>query len=261
MWGNIIGDIVGSQFEFSNIHNTDFELFSKNKCSFTDDTVCTIAIMDAILKNEGNDFQTPLREWCIKYPEAGYGRKFLDWLANSDLSPMDSYGNGCCMRVSPCAYVYEGLQDTIDFALKSCKASHIHPEALKGTSAITHTIWLAKNNYGKTQIKQQIEGEYTYNLDLHVDEIRKQNNIFNSTCQVTVPQAIYAFLFSDSFEDCLRIAISFGGDCDTIAAMACSIAEAYYGDIPINLIHDAKQYLPKCMVDIVESYYMKYVKI
>jgi ADP-ribosylglycohydrolase len=261
MLGAIIGDIIGTQFEFHNINNTDFTLFNKELCTFSDDTVCTVAIADAIL-NGTNNFQDSLKKWAYKYPDAGYGRKFLDWLAAPDPEPMDSYGNGCAMRVSPCAWVFDGCQDTIDLALSSCRVSHIHPESIKGTSAIAYAIWLARNKYDKKQIHDYIieTSEISkYNLDLNVEDIRRENKVFNASCQVTVPQAIFAFLNTDSFENCIRYAVSFGGDCDTIAAMAGSIAEAYYEDLPVNIIYEAMTYLPDEMKEIITKFYDKYI--
>jgi ADP-ribosylglycohydrolase len=260
MIGAIIGDIVGSQFEFTKtIDSKDsFNLFDKKLCRFTDDTVCTIAIADGIL-HHSNGFETVLRYWCTKYWNVGYGHAFLDWLAFKNEIHYTSYGNGSAMRVSPCGWFDEKLQTNVDLAIKTAEITHNHPEGLKGASAITHAIWLAWNNFGKIQIKQSIEETYGYDLDLDYDEIRKQNVIFDCTCQVTVPQAIFAFLESESFEDAIRYAVSLGGDTDTIGAMTGSIAEAYYKDIPINVVYETMEYLPEEFKIIIKEFYTKYI--
>ncbi|KAA6386014.1 MAG: putative dinitrogenase reductase, partial [Streblomastix strix] len=229
MLGAIIGDIIGSQFEVSNpVDMYGFNLFDRRLSSFTDDTVATIGVADAIINNGSNpDFQTFVRKWCIKYPEAGYGHTFLDWLASKDPKPYNSFGNGSAMRVSPCGWYSDNLQDCIDLATKSASISHDHPEGIKGATAITY--------------------------------VQRQNKIFDCTCQVTVPQAIFAFLNTDSFESCIRYAVSLGGDCDTIGAMAGSIAEAYYG-IPIEIVETAiKDFLPKEFEEIIKKFYAVYI--
>ncbi|MCI6153807.1 MAG: ADP-ribosylglycohydrolase family protein [Porphyromonas sp.] len=262
MLGAIIGDIVGSRFEFNNTNRTDFELFT-DECSFTDDTVCTVAVADAILREE--DFGNVIHEWCNRYPNpmGGYGGRFVQWVHSDNPKPYNSFGNGSAMRVSPCGYIPR-INEVMLNARKSAECTHNHPDGIKGAECVALCIALSKRHYhnvskidwNKERIKQLVVERYDYNLDQTCDEIRRTNT-FNETCQVTVPQAIVCFLESTDFESAIRLAVSIGGDSDTIAAITGSIAEAYCG-IPQQIQDKAWGYLPQEMQDIITQFYKIY---
>lgn len=281
MLGAIIGDIVGSVYEFSNIKTKDFELF-KPDCRFTDDTVMTCAVADAIM-NGGNekDFILSMKKYGRMYPHAGYGGRFRVWLRSMDTEPYNSFGNGSAMRVSPCAWVMDcgfsartGMWPNRDLARLSASVTHNHPEGIKGALAVCDAIFMARFYFGgwnieysnpidsdpdecKRRIKEHIENEYGYDLSMSLDEIRK-NYEFDETCQGSVPQAIVAFLESTDFEDAIRNAISIGGDSDTIAAITGSIAEAAYG-ISEDMKEMALSYLDEPLKDVLRRW-KKYMR-
>lgn len=262
MLGAIIGDIVGSRFEFNNTNRTDFELFTK-ECAFTDDTICTVAVADAILR--GEDFGMVIHEWCRKYPSpmGGYGGRFAQWVHSDDPKPYNSFGNGSAMRVSPCGYIPR-IAEALKLARASAVCTHDHEEGIKGAECVALCICLAKRHYhnvsqkgwSKERIKQFIVEYYGYDLNQTCDEIRWTNK-FDETCQVTVPQAIVCFLESSDFDSAIRLAVSIGGDSDTIAAITGSIAEAYYG-IPQHIQDKAWGYLPQEMQDVITQFKQKY---
>ena len=228
MLGAIIGDIVGSVYEWNNIKTKDFPLFSE-KCFFTDDTVMTIAVADALLNGgTADDFINSMKKYGRLYPNAGYGSRFGNWVHSNAREPYNSWGNGSAMRVSPCGWFAESLEETEALAEKSAAVTHNHPEGIKGAQATAAAIYLARTDMKKDKIKEYIESKYNYNLSRTLDEIRPVYQ-FNETCQETVPEAIIAFLESNGFEDAIRNAISLGGDSDTLAAITGSIAEAAYG--------------------------------
>ena len=259
MLGAIIGDIVGSRFEFNNTNRTDFELFTP-ECSYTDDTICTVAVADAILR--GEDFGKVLHEWCRKYPNpmGGYGGRFAEWVASDNPQPYDSFGNGSAMRVSPCGWLTR--MDVVIFnARKSAECTHNHPEGIKGAECVAICIDSARfskrtQDGRKHWVKRIAETQYGYNLNKTCDEI-KRTNTFNETCQVTVPQAITCFLESTGFEDAIRLAVSIGGDSDTIAAITGGIAEAYYG-IPQQIEDKAWNYLTRDMQNVITQFKQMY---
>lgn len=228
MIGAIIGDIVGSVYEWHNIKTKNFPLF-REECFFTDDTVMTIAVAEAIkYGGKPNDFIDSMKKWGRRYPDAGYGGRFVGWIRSNDREPYNSWGNGSAMRVSPCAWAYDTL-DEVEQAAESCAAvTHNHPEGIKGAQATAAAIFLAKNGASMDEIKTYICEKYGYDLSRTIDEIRPVYR-FNESCQETVPEAIIAFLESNDFEDAIRNAISLGGDSDTLAAITGSIAEAAYG--------------------------------
>lgn len=249
--GSIIGDIVGSRFEFNNYLGTDFELFTKD-CSFTDDTICTIAIAHSLL--EGIPFDHSLRYWCGKYPnpKGSYGGSFANWLHTPNAAPYFSFGNGSAMRVAPCAFLYRNDREmALAKARLSAECTHNHPEGIRGALATTDCTWWAWNGYSKAQIKQFAMNIYGYDLEMTCDKIRLSNT-FNETCQVTVPQAIVAFLESNDFESAIRLAVSIGGDSDTIGAITGGIAQAFYG-IPNNIEARAMNYLPNEFINVLSN--------
>lgn len=256
MLGAIIGDIVGSRFERHNCKSKEFDLFTP-KCHFTDDTAMTVAIANALLECEGdytdlsNHAIRCMQEIGQRYPNAGYGQIFYLWLHRKNPEPYWSYGNGSAMRVSPVAYVAKTEKECIQLAKAVTQVSHDHPEGVKGAEAAALATWGALNGATKSMIRKRIEDQY-YILDFTIDEIRS-NYHFDASCQGSVPQAIEAFLESEDFEDAIRIAVSLGGDSDTIAAITGGIAGAYYG-VPVTLWREATNYLPQEFLDILEEF-------
>lgn len=228
MLGAIIGDIVGSVYEWNNIKTKDFPFFRED-CFFTDDTVMTVAVAEALRSGgTADDFIDAMKKWGRRYPDAGYGGRFGGWVLSEDREAYNSWGNGSAMRVSPCAWAYDTLEE-VEQAAEICAAvTHNHPEGIKGARATAAAIFLARTGKGKAEIKQCISEKYGYDLNRTLDAIRPVYR-FNESCQETVPEAIIAFLESNSFEDAIRNAISIGGDSDTLVAITGSIAEAAYG--------------------------------
>ena len=259
MIGAIIGDIVGSRFEFNNHRSKDFELFSQD-CKVTDDSIMTIAVAKAIMETEkkikpmlnehgNNDEYYALLETMTikymqeigrKYPYCGYGGMFGSWIFSDDPKPYNSYGNGAAMRISPVGFIANTDYEARELSKIVTSTTHNHTEGIKGAEATALAIFMAKRGFSKEEIFHKINNNY-YNLDFTIDEIRDTYE-FNETCQETVPQAIVAFLESTSFEDAIRTAVSLGGDSDTLAAITGSIAEAYYG-VPKEIIDKALTYL------------------
>ena len=252
--GAIIGDIVGSRFEFNNYRSTDFE-FLNDRCFFTDDSVMTIAVADWVTNKRQTDRHLALylREWGRKYPNRGYGGMFLRWLLSKELSsPYNSFGNGSAMRVSPCGFYAQSLDEALFLAKQSAEVTHNHPEGIKGAQSVAAAIYLAKTGSTKAIIKEYIENNFGYDLSRTCDEIRRVYK-FNETCQETCPEAIIAFLESHDYESAIRLGISIGGDSDTIGAITGGIAAAYYG-VPDSIIEDVKGFIPFEFIDIVEKF-------
>ena len=260
MLGAIIGDYVGSRFEYKNAKTKDFELFHP-KCSITDDTVLTVAVAKAIIECKG-DYRY-LSEMTVKYlreiggtyPVWIFGGMFREWLESDDPKPYNSFGNGAAMRVSPCGFVAKSLAQAIELSRSVTEVTHNHTEGIKGAEAVTVAIYLAKKGKIIQEIRKYISDNY-YKLDFTLNDIRDTYG-FSDTCQDSVPQAIVAFLESTSFEDAIRNAVSIGGDSDTIAAITGSIAEAYYG-IPEELKKQALTYVPEPLLEIITEFYDKY---
>lgn len=256
MLGAIIGDIVGSRFEWHNHKSKDFDLFIY-RCFFTDDSVMTLALAKAIYKCR--DDYSGLSSMAIKemrkigqrYPTCGYGSMFSSWIFSNHPAPYNSFGNGAAMRVSSVGVVADSIEEVKDLSYKITSVTHNHPEGIKGAEATAIAVYLAK--IGKTipEIREYIQSNY-YALDKTLDQIRPTYH-FDGSCQGTVPQAIEAFLESTSFEDAIRNAISIGGDSDTIAAITGSIAEEYYG-IPASMRDTAKSYLDDELLKILETF-------
>lgn len=231
MYGAIIGDIAGSVYEFHNIKSKEFKFISAN-CRFTDDTAMSIAVANALVRSvsENMDFKSLVVEEMQsigrEYPHAGYGGMFRRWLASETPAPYNSFGNGSAMRVSACGLFALSLEEALSLAKESAEVTHSHPEGIKGAQATAAAIYLAKTHKSRDEIRKYIEENF-YSLDFTLDEIRPAYQ-FDVTCQGSVPQAIVAFLESESYEDAIRNAISIGGDSDTIAAVTGGIAMAYY---------------------------------
>ena len=250
MIGSIIGDIVGSVFEHRNIKITNFKLFNFG-ARFTDDTVLTIAIADAILNNQPYD--VALQKWGQRYPGRGYGNHFDSWLYSEDHRPYNSWGNGSAMRVSPIGFAFDDLKGVLMEAKKSAEVSHNHPEGIKGAQAIAAAIYLARTGSSKKEIRDFITNEFNYNLNRTVEEIRPGYK-FDISCQGSVPEAIICFLDSNDFENCIRLSISIGGDSDTIACMAGGIAQAFYKSFSPEVVATAKEMLPGEMLCILNEF-------
>ena len=249
MYGAIIGDIAGSKYEFIAYKNYPKTILDKD-CFFTDDTIMTVAIADALLNNK--DLVNTVKAYGLEYPNGGYGGTFNKWLTTPDRDTYFSYGNGAAMRVSAAAWLSDSWSKTMDLATKVTAITHNHPEGIKGAQATATCIYMARKGFSKEEISDYIEHTFDYDLKFTLDEIRPFYT-FNEICQGTVPQAIVAFLESKDFEDAIKLAISLGGDADTLAAITGSIAEAYYG-IPDKLIKKVKTFIPQAFVDILEKY-------
>jgi ADP-ribosylglycohydrolase len=262
MLGAIIGDIVGSRFEFDNYRATDFDLFTEDS-TFTDDTVCTVAVAQwLIISGEkgitsAGRFASTLKSWCLKYPNESYGASFAKWIASpkEEPKPYNSFGNGAAMRISPVGLYFHELEDTLVYSDMVTGVTHNHPEGIKGARVVAEIMHsIRRFGANKKEIREIAEGKYGYDLSANCDEIRATNQ-FDETCQVTVPQAITAFLESSDFESSIRLAVSLGGDSDTIAAITGSIAEVFYADISHDLIREAMIRLPEEIRDVVYEFY------
>ncbi len=258
MWGAIAGDIIGSTHEFAHppTKTTEFgPLFTVNS-NFTDDTILTIATACAVLKSVETDtaagYQHEYLAWGRRYPSS-YGGRFASWLRSPSPRPYDSYGNGSAMRVSPIGWAFETLEETLRQAAVSAAPTHNHPEGIKGAASVAHAIYIARNGAGKDEIRRRVESNYGYDLHRTLEEIRPDYG-FDETCQRTVPEAIIAFLESEDFEMCVRLAISLGGDADTLACIAGSIAEAYYGGLPSSLAEPIRSLLPDEMLNVTDCF-------
>lgn len=228
MLGAVAGDIIGSVYERSPIKTKKFPLFHP-RSHFTDDTVLTVAIADAIL--HGNRYVDSVRRIGRKHPWAGYGGSFIQWLHSDDIEPYNSWGNGSAMRVSPVGFAFTTENEVLDQAKATAEITHSHPEGVKGAQATALAVYLAKTGSNKEDIRSRIMNQFQYDLDRTVEKIRP-NYAFDISCQGTVPEAIISFLDSHSYEDAIRNAISLGGDSDTLACITGGIAEAFYGGVP-----------------------------
>lgn len=266
MLGAIIGDIVGSAYEFNKTNDYDFEIFTPGS-DFTDDTVCTVAIADALLK--GRDYGESLHEWCRKYPypKGGYGGRFNQWVFSSNLQPYNSFGNGSAMRVSPIGMWFKTEKDVEEEAKKSAECTHNHIEGIKGAQAVAVTIFDALRDQHqeqsadshasledcKNRLIENIFSVYGYDPKTDYEDYR---NDFDETCQGTIPPALDIIRRSHSFEDAIRRAVSLGADADTLGAIVGSIAEHIWG-IPEWLKNEALSYLPQEMRTVVDEFYKK----
>ena len=253
MIGAVIGDIVGSVYEWDGIKTKSFEFFS-DKGFVTDDSVCTAAVADALLHDRAP--AAALQEWCRRYPDASYGGSFGSWIWMELPRPYNSFGNGAAMRVSPAAYLNRNgdLSDALAASDRVTAVTHNHPEGLKGARATVHAIWLAFQGEPAPAIRTAVAYTYGYDLSRSVDDIRPGYR-FNEICQTTVPEAITCALESESFEDAIRNAVSLGGDSDTLAAITGPIAEALHG-IPAEIRAEAEtRFIPEDILRIVREMY------
>lgn len=256
--GAICGDIIGSTREWNSIKTKEFELFEQNSI-FTDDTVMTLAIANWLIvdKSSIDELIKQLQYWGRQYPNAGYGGRFIYWLDEDDPKPYGSWANGSAMRVSPCAWVADSLEEAQDLAKKSAIVTHNHSEGIKGALATCDAIYLAKEGLSKQDIKKHIENNYEYDLSRSLDEIRP-NYKFDVSCAGSVPESIICFLESVSFEDTIRNAVSLGGDADTQAAIAGSIASAYY-DVPEDIAFKSIEMLSEDLLEVFLGFEEKFM--
>ena len=255
MLGAIAGDIIGSVYEFHNTRQADFPLFSTDS-RFTDDTVLTCAIADALLS--GVSYQDKLKEYFLLFPNAGYGAQFMRWCFQKDAKPYNSYGNGSAMRVSPVAYAFNKIELILEEAKKSAEVSHNHPEGIKGAQAVAVSIFLARSGASKKEIKAFVQDNFSYVLDFDLDELQ-ENYKYDMTCQGSVPQAIFCFLESNNYEDAIRKAVSIGGDSDTIACISGGIAEAFYKEVPEQIKEKVFKILDQRLIKVINDFNDKYL--
>ena len=254
--GAIAGDIIGSVYERRPIKSVNFSLF-KEYSRFTDDTVMTVANADWLLTHE--DLVDVMKRYGNNYPAAGYGGMFMRWLMSDNPRPYNSYGNGSAMRVSPVGWAFDTLEETLEKAKESAAITHDHPEGIKGARAVAACVYLARTGKSKEEIRAYIENTFGYDLNRTCEEIRPAYS-FRVSCQESVPESIIAFLDSTSFEHAIRLAISLGGDADTMGAITGGIAEAYYQEIPEEIKREALRRLPDEFTDVMERFYEKFVK-
>lgn len=255
MFGTIIGDIVGSVYERHNIKITTFPLFIKES-RFTDDTAMTIATADAILNQR--DYGAAYHDWGNRYLRVGYGKTFKTWLASSNPQPYNSWGNGSAMRVSPVGWAFDTLEEVLKQAELTALPTHNHPEGIKGAQAVAAAVFMARLGKNKEEIKQYIADTFGYDLNRKVADF-SPTYTFDVSCQGSVPEAIIAFLEGEDYENTVRIAVSIGGDSDTIAAIAGGIAEAFYKKIPAAIVAEAKTRLPRDIQEVITSFNQKFI--
>lgn len=248
MLGAIIGDIVGSRFEFNNVRSLDFSLFDEF-CDYTDDTICTVAVADAILS--GRSYKQSVHAWCNKYPHpmGGYGGSFARWVASSNPVPYHSFGNGSAMRVSPVAWLFNDEMDVLREAARTAEITHNHPEGIRGAQVVAKSIFMLRMGADKSEVEKYVSAAYPNMLPF-----KPFSNRFDETCMNAVPVAVSCFLAASSFEETIRNAVVVGGDSDTIAAIAGSIAEAAYA-VPTSLQSAALGYLPADMQRVISVFY------
>lgn len=259
MYGAILGDMIGAPYEFDMGNKSkEFPLFGADS-HFTDDSVMTIAVAEALLDHPFQDDSTiraslvdSMQKWGKRYPAAGYGIRFCRWLGAAHPEPYGSYGNGSAMRVSAAGWLYDTLEETRAKARLTAEVTHNHPEGIKGAEATAAAIYLARTGHSKEEIRTYIVREFDYDLSRTCDQIRPEYYHVES-CQKTVPEAITAFLEGTDFEDVIRTAVSLGGDCDTLTCIAGSIAEAFYG-VPEQLKAECRSRLPKDMLGILHRF-------
>ncbi|MGM0452492.1 MAG: ADP-ribosylglycohydrolase family protein [Thermodesulfobacteriota bacterium] len=249
MLGAIAGDIIGSVYELRPIKSKDFPLFSHG-CRFTDDSVLTAAVADAILHNA--DYAEKFHEYFARYPRAGFGGSFMQWAVTGSRKPYYSFGNGSAMRVSPVGFACEDIDVVLAEAEKSAAVTHNHPEGIKGAQATAAAVFMAKTGAGKDEIRAFTRERFAYSLDQSLTEIR-QDYHFDVTCQGSVPQSLIAFFESTDYEDAVRNAISLGGDADTMAAIAGAVAEAAYG-LPEQIGQNTLSYLDAPLKRVVQEF-------
>ncbi|MBQ8161059.1 MAG: ADP-ribosylglycohydrolase family protein [Clostridia bacterium] len=259
MYGAVLGDMIGAPYEFDRGYKTkDFPLFSSGS-EFTDDSVMTLAVADALMETKGQSDQAIqsalvfyMQMWGGRYPDAGYGGMFYHWLWSEEPKPYGSFGNGSAMRVSAAGWLFDTLEETRHVAALTAQVTHNHPEGIKGAEAVASAIFLARTGSSKAEILDYITSTFGYDLSRTCDQIRPGYHHVES-CQQTVPEAVTAFLEGKDFEDVIRTAVSLGGDCDTLTCIAGSIAEAYY-KVPESMITECRRRLSGDMLAVIDRF-------
>lgn len=250
MLGAIAGDVIGSPYEGRPIKTTDFPLFSP-RSRFTDDTVLTVAVAHAILHDEG--YGQALKAFGRRYPRAGYGGNFFNWIFEEEVVPYNSWGNGSAMRVSPVGWAFDEVEQVLEEAERTAAVSHNHPEGIKGAQATALAVFRARTGAGKEEIRAEIGKRFGYDVERTVDAIRPGYG-FDVSCQGSVPEALIAFFDSDDYETAVRLAVSLGGDSDTLACIAGAVAEAFYGGVPEAIAVNVRRRLPGEFIDVIETF-------
>ena len=253
MLGAVVGDIVGSVYEWHQIKRKDFQPLLARNCFFTDDSVLTVAVADALLNRR--DPTEALKSWGRRYPKAGYGGMFRRWLFGEETAPYNSFGNGAAMRVSPVGLLARSLEEALQMSDHVTQVTHNHPEGLKGARATVTAIFMAREGSSPREIRRAIADRFGYDMERTVESIRPDYR-FDETCQRTVPEAILCALEANDFEDAIRNAISLGGDSDTLAAIAGPVAEARFG-IPEEIASQAWQRLDEPMRQVIRQLYAR----
>ena len=254
MIGAIAGDIIGSVYEARPIKTKEFPLFQP-LCRFTDDSVLTVAVAQAIMTD--GDYRRWVWEIGRRYPHAGYGGTFSRWLRSGNPEPYNSWGNGAAMRVSPVGWAFESVDEVLNEAARTAEISHNHPEGIKGAQAVALAVFLARTTGKKALIAREVTDRFGYDLDWTVESIRPSYD-FDVSCQGTVPEAVICFLESESYEDAVRNAVSLGGDSDTLACITGAIAEAYYGPVAPLIREKVKECLAGDLWSITELFCRRY---
>lgn len=260
LMGAIVGDTIGSAYEFSPTKDYDFDMYHKFS-EYTDDSVMTAAIANAVLTDKNLSPRvviSSMKSYGQEHPTVGYGGTFARWLRAGN-EPYNSWGNGSAMRVSACGFAYDTLQETLDAAKRSAEVTHNHPEGIKGAQATAAAIFMARNGASKEEIKKYITDTFGYNLDYHCDDIRETYS-FEVSCQKSVPQSIVAFLDSTDYESAIRLAVSLGGDADTMGAITGAIALAFYKEMPDEMYDFAWSRLSDDLKATVTEFDSKYMK-
>ncbi len=247
MLGSIAGDIIGSVYEWNRIKTTNFPLFQLNSV-FTDDSVMTVATAVSILDNV--PYGQSYHDYGRKYPGRGYGDGFHRWILSDSPQPYNSWGNGSAMRVSPVGFAFDSVEEVLEQAKQSAEVTHNHPEGIKGAQAAALAVFLARKEKDKEIIRKEISQRFGYDLDRTIDRIRP-NYCFDVSCQGTVPEAIIAFLESENYEQAIRLAVSLGGDSDTLACITGGIAEAYYAGVPEPIKAEVMKIIPPEFIEVI----------
>jgi ADP-ribosylglycohydrolase len=250
MIGVIAGDVIGSVHEHALTKSTDFPLFDP-RCRFTDDTVMTVATAHAIL--DGTPYDAAYRYFGRRYPNAGYGGSFYEWLHSDEPQPYNSWGNGSAMRVAPVGLAFGTVEDVLNEAERSAAVSHDHREGIKGAQATALAVFMARTGSSKDDIREELVRRFGYNLHRTIEQIRPDYT-WDVSCQRSVPEAILAFLDSSDVEDAIRLAVSLGGDADTQAAIAGGIAEAYYKQVPESIVTRVRERLPVAFIEVIDAF-------
>jgi ADP-ribosylglycohydrolase len=250
MIGAIAGDIIGSVYEHAAWKDTEFPLFLPQS-TFTDDTVLTVAVAAALMENRA--YADALRDFGARYPDRGYGLHFGQWLQIPEMGPYHSWGNGSAMRVSPVGFARDTIDEVLAEAQRTAQVTHDHEEGIRGAQATAVAILRAREGRGKEDIRREIADLFGYDLDRSVDDIRPDYD-FDVSCQGSVPESIVCFLDSDDYEGAIRNAISLGGDADTMACIAGGIAQAFYREIPPQILEEVERRLPPELLEVVERF-------